>query len=72
MGRRGRKVALVALAKKLLHVIWHLLVTGEEYVDRDYVKRKVHGSRAEAIRLVLEDAIPLLREAGYFVSSPGG
>jgi len=36
MGRRGRKVALVALAKKLLRVIWHLLVTGEEYVDRDY------------------------------------
>jgi len=33
-GRRGHKIAMVATARKLLGIIWHLLITGEEYIDK--------------------------------------
>jgi len=70
-GRRGHKIAIVATAKKLLKIIWHLLVTGEEYVDQNYVKKTVKKSRKETIKIALEEAIPLLRQAGYTVIGPG-
>lgn len=38
-GRRGHKIAIVVTARKLLGIIWHLLVTKEEYIDRHYVKK---------------------------------
>ena len=37
--RRGYKVAIVALARKILGIIWHLLLNGEEYVEEEFVKR---------------------------------
>jgi transposase len=70
-GRRGHSIAIVAVAKKLLKIIWHLLVTGEEYVDRHYVKKRIYGSKKETIKLALEEAIPLLRQAGYAIIGPG-
>jgi len=69
-GRRGHKIAIVATAKKLLKIIWHLLVTGEEYVDKDYVKKTIIKSRKETLKLALEEAIPLLRQAGYTIAGP--
>jgi len=35
-GRRGHNIAIVATARKLLDIIWHLLITGEEYIDKHY------------------------------------
>jgi len=60
-GRGGHKIAITATAKKLLRVIWHFLITGEEYVDKDYVKVTVRKSRKEAVKLAPGEAIPLLR-----------
>ena len=56
-GKRGHKIAIVATAKKLLKIIWHLLVTGEEYVDKDYMKKTIKKSRKETLKLALEEAI---------------
>jgi transposase len=69
-GRRGHKVALVATARKLLGIIWHLLLTGEEYIERHYVKKTITKSRKETLKLALEEAIPLLRQAGYTIIAP--
>ncbi|MEM3988845.1 MAG: transposase [Desulfurococcaceae archaeon] len=44
-GRRGRRTAIVATARKLLGIIWHLLKTGEEYIDKHYVKKTLKKSR---------------------------
>ncbi|MEM3442751.1 MAG: IS110 family transposase [Candidatus Bathyarchaeia archaeon] len=70
-GRRGHKIAIVATARKLLGIIWHLLITGEEYIDKHYVKKTITKSRKETLKLTLEEAIPLLRQAGYTVIAPG-
>ncbi|MEM3551193.1 MAG: transposase [Candidatus Bathyarchaeia archaeon] len=69
-GRRGHKIAIVAIARKLLGIIWHLLITGEEYIDKHYVKKTITKSRKETLKLALEEAIPLLRQAGYTVIAP--
>jgi transposase len=69
-GRRGHKIAIVATARKLLTIIWHLLLTGEEYVDKRYVKKTITKSRKKTLKLALEEAIPLLRQAGYTIISP--
>jgi len=34
----GYKVAIVALARKILGIVRHLLVAGEEYVEEGFVK----------------------------------
>lgn len=36
--RCGKKKAIVALARKILCIIHHLLVTGEDYVEEGFVK----------------------------------
>jgi len=70
-GRRGHNVAIVATARKLLDIIWHLLITGEEYIDKRYVKKTITKSRKETLKLALEEAIPLLKQAGYTIIEPG-
>jgi len=69
-GRRGHKIAIVATARKLLDIIWHLLITGEEYIDKHYVKKTITKSRKETLKLALEEAIPLLKQAGYTIIAP--
>lgn len=69
-GRRGHKIAIVATARKLLGIIWHLLITGEEYIDKHYVKKRISKSRKETLKLSLEEAIPLLKQAGYTIIAP--
>jgi hypothetical protein len=59
------------LATKIIFCQRHLLVTGEEYVERHYVKKRMYGSKKETIKLALEEAIPLLRQAGYAITGPG-
>ena len=69
-GRRGHKIAIVATARKLLDIIWHLLITGEEYIDKHYVKRTIKKSRKKTLKLALDEAIPLLKQAGYIIIAP--
>jgi len=69
-GRRGHKIAIVATARKLLEIIWHLLITGEEYIDRHYVKKTITKSRKETLKLALEEAIPPLKQAVYTIIAP--
>jgi len=69
-GRRGHKIAIVATARKLLTIIWHLLLTGEEYIDKHYVKKTIKKSRKKTLKLALEEAIPLLKQAGYTIIAP--
>jgi transposase len=70
-GRRGHNIAIVATTRKLLDIIWHLLITGEEYIDKHYVKKTITKSRKETLKLALEEAIPLLKQAGYTIIAPG-
>jgi len=44
--KKGGQVALVALARKMLTIIWHLLKNKEKYTEEDYEK-KVKNIKAE-------------------------
>jgi len=71
--RRGYKVAIVALARKILGIIWHLLVTGEEYVEEGFVKVKGARLRFEGLSAMsVEEMISVLESAGYVVRGPFG
>jgi transposase len=71
--RRGYKVAIVALARKILGIIWHLLVTGEEYVEEGFVKVKGARLRFEGLSAIsVEEMISVLESAGYIVRGPFG
>jgi len=66
--RKGKKVAIVALARKILTIIYHILANREPYVEEDFKK----SPRLEAPRYVnglsLEDMAEILRNSGYLVS----
>ena len=67
--RRGKKKAYVALARRILCIIHHLLVTGEEYVEEGFVKRfKVRMRALEG--LPLGEMAKILTGAGYLVQAP--
>jgi transposase len=70
--RRGKKSAVVAVARKLLTIIWHLLVNGELYVEEGFskkpLKRRSDGLLGE---VSLDGMVEVLRKAGYTVSSEG-
>jgi transposase len=66
--RRGKKKTYVALARKILCIIHHLLVTGEEYVEEGFVKR--FRLRMRALEgLPLEEMARILTGAGYLVQA---
>ena len=67
--RRGKKKAYVALARKILCIIHHLLVTGEEYVEESFVK-KVRLRMRALEGLPLEEMAKILVGAGYLVQAP--
>jgi len=70
--RKGDKTAIVAVARKLLVIIHHLLVNGEEYVEESF-RKKVRGGRFVQFRGVsLEEMVRVLRGAGFVVWGPGG
>jgi len=39
VAKKGKKTAYVAVARKMLTVIWHLLVNGEAYVEEGFEKK---------------------------------
>jgi hypothetical protein len=62
-GRRGRKKALIAVAHKILTIIYHLLLTHKPYVDlgSDYLE-SLNSKDARARKLVKQ-----LKALGYEV-----
>jgi len=70
-GKKGAQYSDCRNSKKLLDIIWHLLITGEEYIDKHYVKKTITKSRKKALKIALEEAIPLLKQAGYTIIAPG-
>jgi transposase len=69
--RHGAKTAVVALARKMLTIIHHLLVNGERYIEESYSKTLRVG-RKLVLDVCLEDMIVVLRNAGYVVRGPFG
>jgi hypothetical protein len=70
--KKGEKTAIVAVARKMLTLIWHLLVNGEKYVE-DGFEKPIRGSKvAYGGHVPLEEMAEVLRSAGYIVSGPNG
>ncbi|GCL71025.1 hypothetical protein PN4B1_09290 [Paenibacillus naphthalenovorans] len=48
--KKGHKIAIVATARKLLHIIWAVLVRQEEYRDlrKDLLERKLKKMQKQA------------------------
>jgi transposase len=67
MARKGKKTAIVAVARKMLTVIWHLLVNGEKYVEETFKKTVRKTKVAYGGHLPLEEMARILRSAGYAV-----
>jgi transposase len=65
--KKGNKTAYVAVARKMLTIVWHLLVNGEKYVEDGF--EKTVGSRKVAYggHVPLEEMAKVLRSAGYIV-----
>lgn len=68
--RKGDKTAIVALARKMLVLVHHLLVNGEEYVEDGFEKRLKRGGSFQFAGVPLEEMAEVLRESGYVVTGP--
>jgi transposase len=65
---KGHNVAVVALARKLLVVVHHLLVTGEEYVEEGLKVKRLRAIKAKDLVVPFEEALRLLVKSGYVTS----
>ncbi|NJD77688.1 MAG: IS110 family transposase [Candidatus Methanoperedens sp.] len=66
--RRGKKKAIVALARKILCVLHHLLLNREKYVDESSKVKNVKLDRASSpVRMTEQDMVNVLVRAGYTV-----
>jgi transposase len=66
--RRGANVAIVALARKILCILYHLLINQEMYEEPGVAKRTrpVGPDRSSSQReLTAQDMIDILRQSGY-------
>ncbi len=66
--RKGKKIAIVALARKLLSIIHHLLKNNEKYSEDELKPKKVKTTKFQLIsELGLDEMIELISRAGYTV-----
>jgi transposase len=70
--RKGEKTAIVAVARKMLTIIHHLLVNGERYVEEGFEKRLRVNRTVRVGDVALQDMVAVLRGAGYVVRGPFG
>ncbi len=68
--RRGRNKAIVALARKILCILWHLLVNREPYVEPGVKRTRKLPASAAMSKISLDEAVEMLLKAGYRVYSP--
>ena len=69
--KRGRKVAYVAVARKILTIVWHLLCNSEKYVEEGFSKKtvvRVRSSNGGVLPVSLDALAEVLRNAGFVVS----
>lgn len=75
--RRGPKVAIVALARKILCILHHLIINRERFEDESATKprRLAKVGTSSPTGQIIADAIQILVTAGYVVrkeNGPGG
>ena len=68
--RRGRNKAIVALARKILSILWHLLVNRESYVEPGLKRVRKLPARMTLPKISIDDAVETLLSAGYRIYSP--
>jgi len=70
--RQGFKKAIVALARKILCILHHLLTNRELYVEdgETKVKRSKVPKENVSVTMTADEMIRILSEAGYVVSKP--
>ena len=67
--KKGRKKAIVALARKLACIVHHLLTNNEKYSEDEVKEKKIKIPKLITIQdLDLEEMIGILCEAGYTVN----
>lgn len=69
--KKGSHTAYVAVARKMLTVVWHLLVNGETYVEEGFSKAIAKAKFSYAGHVPLEEMAEVLRNAGYTVVANG-
>ena len=70
--RSGYKKAIVALARKLLTIIWHLLVNNEVYADENYTQKQkstVPAFLKMAAKIGISEALELIQHAKREIST---
>ena len=70
--KKGEKTAIVTVARKMLTVIWHLLVKGERYTEDGFEKTLTRRKLPCQESVSLKEMVSVLRRAGYFVSELNG
>ena len=65
--KKGEKIAVVAVARKMLSIIWHLLMKGERYVEEHFEKALGSVKSVHDGYIPLEEMAAVLRSAGYVV-----
>ena len=70
--RRGMKIGVVALARKVLCILYHLLISQETYKDDLLSKpRSVRYSNVQSTSMSLDEMIKTIIKAGYEVKKNG-
>ena len=70
--KKGEKTAIVAVARKMVTIIWHLLVKGERYVEEGFEKTIRNVKSVHYGHVPLDEMAEILRSAGYVVNGPDG
>lgn len=66
--RSGYKKAIVALARKILTLVWHLIINNERYEEKDILPKSFRLAEShESATYSVSAAIELLLKAGYQV-----
>lgn len=66
--RRGHKKAIIAIARKILVAIYHMILTGETFNPSDY-EETIHLKPSKELNISKEEALAVLQNFGYDISS---
>ncbi|OPX77146.1 MAG: Transposase IS116/IS110/IS902 family protein [Methanosaeta sp. PtaB.Bin039] len=67
--KRGSKVAIVALARKIVCILHHLIICKERFVDSESAKPKRNNrvGTSSPTEINISDAMQILAKAGYTI-----
>jgi hypothetical protein len=66
--RRGSQVAIIAVAKKLLTIMHHLLLTGESYLEGGSMNGGITVPEPQIPKETINEAVTLLKTLGYQIA----